>query len=238
MTAPSLLAFDSATDRLYIGLCVGARQWHDDADGGPGASAALIGRVTTLLADAATGLRELDAIAFGRGPGAFTGLRTACAVAQGLAFGSGRPLLAIDTLMALAEDARMRSGADDVWVAVDARMGEIYAAHYTRDGSTWRTLVEPSLHAPQQLAALWQRQAPLVIAGNAPLAFAGQLPDCGARHLADARPDGRALLACARAAWPSAALDPAEAWPLYVRNRVASTMAEQAAAALSRPAPR
>lgn len=236
MTSPSLLAFDSATDRLYIGLCVGAAQWHDDVQGGPRASAVLIGRVTTMLAEAGIGLRELDAIAFGSGPGAFTGLRTACAVAQGLAFGSGLRLLAIDTLMALAEDARMRSGACDVWVAVDARMDEVYAAHYVHDARGWRTLLGPSLHAPQQLAALWQRQAPQSIAGNATTVFAGKLPCFGALQVAEARPAGHALLACAHAAWPSAALDPAEAWPLYVRNRVASTTAERAAAAAARTA--
>ena len=154
MTTPCLLAFDSATDRLYLGLCVGARQWLDERQGGRRASAVLIGRLTTMLAAAGIGLRQLDAIAFGRGPGAFTGLRAACAVAQGLAFGAHRPLLAVDTLMAVAEDARMRSDAADVWVAVDARMGEIYAAHYTHEASGWRTRVEPALHAPQELAAL------------------------------------------------------------------------------------
>lgn len=230
MKAPCLLAFDAATDRLYLGLCVGARQWLDEAEGGPGASAALIGRLMTMLAGAGIGLRQLDAIAFGRGPGAFTGLRAACAVAQGLAFGAHRPLLAVDTLMAVAEDARMRSDAADVWVAVDARMGEIYAAHYTHEASGWRTRVEPALHAPQELAALWRRQPPRAVAGNALSVFAGQLPDFGSRHVADARPAGHALLACARAAWPLAALEPTAAWPHYVRNRVASTTAERAAA--------
>ena len=238
MTAPSLLAFDSATDRLYIGLCAGAAQWHDDVQGGPRASEVLIGRVTTMLAETGMSLSELDAIAFGSGPGAFTGLRTACAVAQGLAFGSGLRLLAIDTLMALAEDARMLSGACDVWVAVDARMGEVYAAHYVHDALGWRTLLGPSLHTPQQLAAFWQRQAPQAIAGNATTVFAGELPNFGALQVAEARPAGHALLTCARAAWPSAALDPAEAWPLYVRNRVASTTAERAAFAAARTAPR
>lgn len=236
MTAPSLLAFDSATDRLYIGLCVGATQWHDDLQGGPLASAVLIGRVTAMLAAAGIGLRDLDAIAFGRGPGAFTGLRTACAVAQGFALGSGKPLLALDTLMALAEDARVRGSACDVWVANDARMGDIYAAHYRHDAGAWRTLVEPSLYAPAQLAAHWQHQRPQVIAGNALGVFAGQLTGFGALQVAQARPAGHALLTCARAAWPSAALDPAEARPLYVRDRVASTTAERAASAASRAA--
>ena len=79
---------------------------------------------------------DLDAIAFGAGPGAFTGLRTACSVAQGLAFGATLPVLAVDSLMVVAEAAREAadagdgSGPFDVHVAMDARMDEIYAAAY------------------------------------------------------------------------------------------------------------
>lgn len=238
MKTPSLLALDAATDRLYLGLCVGERRWFGEAEAGPDASATLICRLMTMLAGAGIGVRDLDAIAFGRGPGAFTGLRTACAVAQGLAFGSGRPLLAIDTLMAVAEDARSRGDADDVWVAMDARMGEIYAAHYAHDAGGWRTLAEPSLYALPQLVALWGREPPHAIAGNALAAFAGEWPDNAARQVAEARPTGPALLACARLAWPAALLDPAEARPVYVRNRVASTTAERASALAARAASR
>src|ERR671938_374059 len=103
---PTLLAFDTATEQMSIALRVGPVQLVHESAGGALASAALIPSIMRLLADAGIGLHALDAIAFGRGPGAFTGLRTACAAAQGLALGAGLPVLPIDTLLAVAEDAR------------------------------------------------------------------------------------------------------------------------------------
>ena len=106
-TATKFLAFDTSTDRLSIAVTDGARVWQHSGAGGAQASSTLIPAILALLAEAGLQLGELDAIAFGRGPGSFTGLRTACAVAQGLAFGArqgaGMPVLPIDTLMAVAE---------------------------------------------------------------------------------------------------------------------------------------
>ena len=110
--ATKFLAFDTSTDRLSIAVTDGVRVWQHSAVGGAQASSTLIPAILALLAEAGVQLGELDAIAFGRGPGSFTGLRTACAVAQGLAFGArngaGMPVLPIDTLMAVAEEARFQ----------------------------------------------------------------------------------------------------------------------------------
>jgi tRNA threonylcarbamoyladenosine biosynthesis protein TsaB len=102
----TLLAFDTATERISVALMARDRIWQHEGDGGAKASATFLPAVMALLADASVRVGDLDAIAFGRGPGAFTGLRTACAVAQGLAFGADKPVLPIDTLLAIAEDAR------------------------------------------------------------------------------------------------------------------------------------
>ncbi len=111
-TATRFLAFDTSTDRLSIAVTDGVRVWQHSGVGGAQASSTLIPAILALLAEAGLQLGELDAIAFGRGPGSFTGLRTACAVAQGLAFGArhgaGMPVLPIDTLMAVAEEARLQ----------------------------------------------------------------------------------------------------------------------------------
>src|SRR4051794_41930640 len=113
-----------------MALAIGGRAWHREGEGGAKASAAFLPSLLGMLEQAGIGVADLDAIAFGRGPGAFTGLRVACAVAQGLAFGAGKPVLPIDTLLAIAEDARAGAESFDVWAVMDARMNEIYAAEY------------------------------------------------------------------------------------------------------------
>ncbi|MGH8798278.1 MAG: tRNA (adenosine(37)-N6)-threonylcarbamoyltransferase complex dimerization subunit type 1 TsaB, partial [Caldimonas sp.] len=128
MTA--LLAFDTATERTRIALAARGRIWQHEGEGGARASAAFLPALLALLAEADVKLADLDAIAFGRGPGAFTGLRVACTVAQGLALGAAKPVLPIDTLLAVAEDARAGAESLRVWAVMDARMNEIYAAEY------------------------------------------------------------------------------------------------------------
>jgi len=231
----ALLAFDTATERLHIGLAVGADVWLHDSEGGARASSSLIPGLRGLLAEARIGLHELDAIAFGRGPGAFTGLRTACSVAQGLAFGANRPVLSLDSLLAVAEDARSRTGLRDVWVAMDARMDEIYAAHYLWADGAWRTVVAPALVTLEGLHAGWRAKPPQAIAGTAPAAFGVRLEGGAAQIVGDARPVASALLTCAQAAWTQgSATDASHALPLYLRDRVALTSEERDAAKAGR----
>ena len=230
---PALLAFDTSTEAIYAGVAVDGRAWTHQAVGGAQASALLIPALLRLLADAGLALGDLDAIAFGRGPGAFTGLRTACAVAQGLAFGAGLPVLPLDTLLALAEDAASQApgGLDDVWAAADARMGEVYAAHYRRTAAGWQAVVAPALHAPEALHALWRAVPPRAVAGSALAAFGERLDTGDAVRLPEAAPRAAALLALAAIAWAAgAAVDAAEALPLYLRDKVALTTAERDAA--------
>jgi len=225
-----LLAFDTATEHMSIGLGVHGELRLHEAAGGAHASATLIPAIMTLLGDAGLGVRDLDAIAFGRGPGAFTGLRSACAVAQGLALGAGRPVLPIDTLLAVAEDARDGDGPQRVWVAMDARMNEIYAAHYAFDAGGWTVLTAPLLSTADALNARWASDAPQAVAGSALAVFGQQLRPGAARLAPAALPRARALLALAQAAWDRGdALDPALALPLYVRDKVAQTTAEREA---------
>src|SRR3954451_18934820 len=127
----ALIAFDTSTERMSVALQSGDRVLARDGSGGAQASTTLLPAIVGLLEEAGLALADLDAIAFGRGPGAFTGLRTACSVAQGLALGAGKPVLPIDTLLAVAEDGRQADEQPQrVWVAMDARMNEVYAAQY------------------------------------------------------------------------------------------------------------
>lgn len=233
----TLLAFDTATERMSVALAVRDEVRVHEAAGGAQASAALLPAILGLLADAGLGLAHVDAIAFGRGPGAFTGLRTACAVAQGLAIGAGKPVLPLDTLLAVAEDARVQSGRLHVWVAMDARMDEIYAAHYAFEAGRWTTLVAPMLTTPETLVMRWQEEPPEVVAGSALDAFGERLLTGTAVRLPQAMPRARALVPLAQALWQAgAAVDPALALPLYVRDKVAQTTAEREALRASREA--
>lgn len=222
---PSLLALDSSTDMMALALVTPGQTKVFEAAGGAQASARMLPEVKALLAGAGLAMGDLDAIAFGQGPGAFTGLRTACAVAQGLAFGLGKPVLAIDSLMLVAEDARAQGAGDDVWVAMDARIGEIYAARYRWADGAWQVVEAPALYKPEALAAHWGE--PVAVAGTALTEYAaalGSLPRVWPR----ARSRAQALGALARAAWQRGETrDAAEALPVYVRDKVAQTTAER-----------
>lgn len=226
---PDVLAFDTSTEQLSIAVRRGERVWTHEGAGGAQSSATLIPLIQQLLAEAGLALAQLDAIAFGRGPGSFTGLRTACAVAQGLALGSGVPLLPVDTLLAVAEEARHAFGARRTVALLDARMEEIYAARY--DFEAHGPLGEPAaggegplLMSPESLVV----PAGWALAGNAFAAYGERLPVAAARHAV--LPTAAAMLRLAPALLAAGRTVPAaQAWPLYVRDKVAQTTEERAA---------
>ncbi|MDE2612914.1 MAG: tRNA (adenosine(37)-N6)-threonylcarbamoyltransferase complex dimerization subunit type 1 TsaB, partial [Burkholderiales bacterium] len=175
----NLLAFDTSTEVMAIGIAAGGRRFTTTAPGGAAASATLLPGIEALLAQAGLAFGDLDIIAFGRGPGAFTGLRTSCAVAQGLGFGLALPLLAIDSLLVVAEDARLQASVADadaeLAVAMDARMDEVYAARYRFEAARWQVVDAPVLMSPATLEAAWRGTAPDVVAGTALAAFGARV---------------------------------------------------------------
>lgn len=219
---PRLLAFDTSTEALSIAVRHGDVQLEHDGIGGAQSSSTLIPLIQQLLAEAGLAFGELDAIAFGRGPGSFTGLRTACSVAQGLGYGAGVRLLPIDTLLAVAEEARHRFGVQRVVAVLDARMEQVYTASY--DFGVEVMASEAELVAPEAVAV----PAGWALAGNAFAAYGERLPRAAARH--EVLPTAAAML---RLAPPLLAagrtVAPADAWPLYVRDKVAQTTEERAA---------
>jgi tRNA threonylcarbamoyladenosine biosynthesis protein TsaB len=234
-TGPVILALDTATERLCAALHDG-RQFHTlEEVGGPAASARLLPVLNALLAQAGLEGEALDAVAFVRGPGAFTGLRTACAVAQGLAWGWRKPVLALDALMLVAEDTRAVAApaeGDEIAVAMDARMDEIYAARYAWQGGRWQVRQAPALWAWPALAEAWAGTAPAVLAGSALQPFAERVHwPAAARQQPQAHDRAAALGRLALLAHAEGGLlDAAEALPLYLRDKVAQTTAERAAA--------
>jgi tRNA threonylcarbamoyladenosine biosynthesis protein TsaB len=243
---PTLLAFDTATEGLALALQAPGGPWWLDMPGGAAASATLLPQAQRLLAGAGLRPADLQFVAFGRGPGAFTGLRTACAVAQGLGYGAGCPLLPIDSLLIVAEDARGQPGggaaaaADtfEIGVAMDARMDEAYAARYRWQGGAWHVLQAPALFTLPALNAAWAGVAMHAVAGSAWAAFGPRLPAPGGVPVLAETGRAAALLRLAlQAAAAGAGVDAAEALPLYLRDKVAYTTQERSALRAAAAAP-
>lgn len=220
---PKLLAFDTSTDTLSIAVRHGDLLLEYAGAGGAASSATLIPSILQLLEQSGLALSELDAIVFGRGPGSFTGLRTACSVAQGLGFGAGVRLLPIGTLHAIAEEARHRHGVERVVTVLDARMDQVYTARCVFDGDNLRA-DEPELLSPEQVVV----PPGFVMAGNAFASYGNRLPAAAARH--ELLPTSAALLRLAPALLAAgASVAPQDALPLYIRDKVAQTTDERAA---------
>jgi tRNA threonylcarbamoyladenosine biosynthesis protein TsaB len=193
-------------------------------------SQSVLPMVQELLREAGVKLADCDAIAFGAGPGSFTGVRTACGVAQGLAFGAGLPVLPMVTLEALAEACRARNGATEVLAVLDARMNEVYWAQYRYADGAWTAVREPALSAPQDVSP--QIVDGLAACGNGfaayPEAFIGK--DFAANAIGDMLPHARDMAVLGVAALAAGLALPADqAQPLYLRNKVAYTSAERQA---------
>ena len=206
-----------------------AQVWQKTAVGGAQTSTHLIPVIQQLMAQADLRFDQLDAIVFGRGPGSFTGLRTACSVAQGLAFGAKVPVLPVDTLLAVAEDARCQCNDPtrprQVTALLDARMDELYAACYSFESGVWRESGSASLIRPEDVEV----GGAGVLAGNVFVNYGDRLPISAALRVA-ALPTADALLRLAPVLLAAGGALPAdEALPLYIRDKVAKTTAERAA---------
>ena len=226
----NLLAFDTSTERMSVALQRGAPDavWLHSGPGGAQTSTELIPAIEALMAQADLNYTDLDAIVFGSGPGSFTGLRTACSVAQGLAFGAGIVVLPIDTLLCLAEAARFQNAPQAQWrvlALLDARMDELYAAGYALDHGQWRQTSDYRLLRPEDALDATAD----AIVGNVFAAYGARLPASGAVRV-EALPDAAALLRLAPALLAAGgAVPPEQALPLYIRDKVAQTTLERAA---------
>jgi tRNA threonylcarbamoyladenosine biosynthesis protein TsaB len=243
-TRAHVLAFDTSTEQLSAAVNGPSGPLTVVVPGGAAASAALLPQVQRLLEQAQLRYADLAAVAFGRGPGAFTGLRTSCAVAQGLSLGLGVPVLPIDSLLIVAEDARTQlnafpnflakhaaQDAFDVAVAMDARMQEAYAAAYRWQQGSWSVLLAPALYTQAALSEALQAQAWHAVAGSALGAFGQAITwPAGAVCVAQEHDRAGALLRLALSAFAAGkAVDADQALPLYLRDKVAQTSAEREA---------
>ena len=228
----NLLAFDTSTDTMSIAVQRDADGvavlYRHTAAGGAHTSTHLIPEIQRLMALAQLRFENLDAIVFGAGPGSFTGLRTACSVAQGLAFGAAVPVLPVDTLLAVAEEARWQNGATQTFAVtalLDARMDELYTADYVFASGIWTQCSKDRLIKPENLG--WNGVN--VLAGNVFNGYGARLPQRAAARTI-VQPTATALLRLAPALLSKGAGVSAEqALPTYIRDKVAQTTLERSA---------
>jgi len=217
----TILAIETATEACSAALLTDGQLFSRFECLPQGHSGRILAMCDEVLDEAGLTLAGVDAIAFGSGPGSFTGLRIAASVAQGMATGAGCGVIAISTLAALAQS----TDADRVFAALDARMGEIYSGFYIRDeqGMMRRSGVErvgkpDDIHAPDKQD--WTG------AGSGFAAWGDEIVNSGSvaisQILPDSHPEAASVARLARDAFRSGGTAPAEsATPVYLRDNVA-----------------
>jgi tRNA threonylcarbamoyladenosine biosynthesis protein TsaB len=221
----TIIAIETSAELASAALLRNDQVIAREASGVQTHSHSILPMVQELLREAGLGLAQCDAVAFGAGPGSFTGVRTACGVAQGLAFGADLPVVPVVTLLAMAEACREQSGATSVLALLDARMEEVYWAQYRFD-KEWHTVVEPTLSPVSGIAPVDQA----VACGNALAAYSDAfalLPAFSDRR-PSIMPHARQIARLAQKAFADGkAVSAREAQPIYLRNKVALTTVER-----------
>lgn len=226
----NLLALDTSTEFLSLALTKDDRIFTHYQAAGSAASQLVLPQIQVLLDSANIKLKDLDGIAFGAGPGAFTGVRIASGVAQGLGYGANLPVVGINTLTAVAEG----SGQHKVIVCLDARMGEIYHAALMKQNGIWLEISDTKVCKPQDAPTL--QGDDWIGVGSGWAVYAEKLTQIYAQNLSqsllnivsDITPTAEAILRLAQPIFESGQAKPAaEAMPIYIRNRVALTTLER-----------
>ena len=222
----NLLALDTSSEFLSLALQIGDKTYVHYQYAGQAASQLVLPQIQALMDSANIKLTDLDGIAFGAGPGAFTGVRVACGVAQGLGFGANLPVVGVNTLLALAQ----ASGEDKVIACLDARMGEIYHAAFVRENGEWIELSKTIVCKPEAAPVLDGAWAGV---GSGWAIYGEVLSTIYAQNLnqvlPNVTPTAEAILQLSAPIFAAGSAKPAsEAAPIYIRNRVALTTLERA----------
>ncbi|GAB3526322.1 tRNA (adenosine(37)-N6)-threonylcarbamoyltransferase complex dimerization subunit type 1 TsaB [Photobacterium alginatilyticum] len=220
-----ILAVDTATENCSVALMVGNDVISRCEYAPREHTTKILPMVDTVLAEGGLKLNQLDALAFGRGPGSFTGVRIGIGIAQGLAFGADLPMLGVSTLAAMAQGSYRLHQSEQVLAAIDARMGEIYWGQYQRqaDGD-WRVVDNELVIRPEGLLEQFRAE-------NGPWFTAGTGWESYAEPLAELKvqmekgtvlyPDSQDMVHLAKFALARGeAVDAEHASPVYLRDTV------------------
>ena len=214
-----LLAIDGATEQASVALWIDGAVMYRERSAPGGHGDWLLATVHEVLAQAECPLTALDALAFGRGPGSFTGLRVVAAMVQGLAFGADLGVIPVSDLAILAQ-AEAERGDGGIVAALDARMGEVYWSAFQAEQGVIRAMTGETVSPPEAVCV------PIGVqgwrgTGNAWLAYPNRLPDGGRQPGAATLPSARSLVVLGLAQLQAGQVSPPEAaLPVYVRDRV------------------
>jgi tRNA threonylcarbamoyladenosine biosynthesis protein TsaB len=226
----TILAIETSTEQASVALWSEHGLQSRELEGVQTHSQGVLPMLQGLLRDAGLRLDQCSVLGFGCGPGAFTGVRTACGVVQGLAFGAGLQVVPVISLMAMAEAARQKCGLQEFVCVLDARMEEVYWAHYRYQpqSEAWQAVTEPALSAAKALPELADFSQAALAYGK------GVLLDGLPAHVQKiaCMPHAQEVAVLARQRWLAGqAVAPEHAQPLYLRNKVALTTQERQAVA-------
>ncbi|PAU89669.1 tRNA (adenosine(37)-N6)-threonylcarbamoyltransferase complex dimerization subunit type 1 TsaB [Pseudomonas sp. WN033] len=217
----TLLAIDTATEACSAALLHNGQLYHRFEIIPRLHAQRLLPMIQELLAEAGIGMSAVDCLVFGRGPGAFTGVRIATGMVQGLAFAIGKPVIGVSNLAALAQRAYREYGVEQVAAAIDARMDEVYWGCYRLEQGVMRLQGEERVCAPEQVS----QPVGLVLQGGAGTGwqYAERLAVQAERQWPHMLPDAQDLLDLAMPDWQAGLwLDAADAQPVYLRDQVAT----------------
>ena len=235
MTNLTLLALDTSTEACSVALLYNGEKTYLNELAQRTHAKRILPMVDEILADSGLKLNQLDALAFGRGPGSFTGVRVGAAIAQGLALGADLPVIPISNLTAMAQAAFELYQAENVAAAIDARMNEVYFSQLVREKKctdfgqffVWKNLIPEQVCSPEKALVQLANSTALNIATSTALrvgtgwnAYA-QFATKGLTGSDIELPDARYMLELARVEWlQQKTISALEIEPIYLRNEV------------------
>lgn len=223
----SLLALDASSSACSVALWMDGNVISRVEHAPRGHTRRLMPMIDSLLKEAGMTRASLDAIAYGHGPGSFTGIRIAAGVAQGIAYALERPLLGISTLRALAQGAWQRDGAELVMPALDARLGELYVGLYRAGKDPLETVMADAVLAPEALALPACEPGSITMIGSGVSLMdrlSSEIRQYVGTTFGDREPEARDIVQLAAMDLASGvSTSPEQALPIYLRDQVVSS---------------
>lgn len=220
-----ILSLDTSTEYMSLGLKVDEDFYSINIKAEQTHSEIVLPEIKKLLGEHQLTIKDLDAVAFGKGPGSFTGIRIACGIAYGLGYGASIPVIGVNNLLALAES----SGKNKVISSIDARMGEIYLSAYIKESKTFSKPIAEGVYKPHELPQV--KESGWTLIGNAIETYKKEMKDHFGQQIEDLV-DGpyEVVESISKLAIPfikNKVFELIDAQPVYLRNKVAFTTEER-----------